>query len=103
MRKRRLIRRDLINLMSLLFGNKCLCCGRTYSKFIQAHRLSVDHVVPISMGGVYEDLQNLQPLCVSCNEAKNKSTIDYRPFIPTEEQLWAAAGKEKKCAAGKRV
>lgn len=101
MREGRGIRRDLFGLMAFLFGNRCLCCGKPYSKFIQSRRLSVDHVVPISLGGLYEDLRNLQPLCVECNEFKDKATTDYRPFIPTEEQLWAAVGKEKRCVTGR--
>lgn len=50
---------------------KCLCCGRTDIK------LTMDHVVPISLGGKHV-IENLQPLCKSCNCKKGAKTIDYR-------------------------
>ncbi len=54
------------------FGNKCLCCGRTDVK------LTADHVIPISKGGS-SFIENMQPLCRSCNSRKKNKTIDYRP------------------------
>jgi len=51
-------------------GNKCLKCGET-------NALTMDHVVPESKGGKFT-LQNLQTLCVWCNEEKADKTIDYR-------------------------
>jgi len=54
------------------FGNKCLCCGRTDVK------LTADHVIPISKGGS-SFIENMQPLCRSCNSRKKDKTIDYRP------------------------
>ena len=53
------------------FGNKCLCCGREDAP------LTVDHVVPLSRGGT-NDINNLQPLCLTCNDRKGAKTIDYR-------------------------
>jgi len=99
--KRKGIRRDLVGLMAFLFGNRCLRCGELYLKNSPNRRMSVDHVVPLSQGGEYKDLSNLQPLCRRCNFRKGGKTIDYRPFIPTEEQLWAAVGKEKRCETGR--
>lgn len=52
------------------FGSACLACGATES-------LTVDHVVPLSVGG-NNTIVNLQPLCRTCNRAKSTSTIDYR-------------------------
>lgn len=49
---------------------KCLKCGTE-------KRLSIDHIIPISKGGLNE-LDNLQCLCVSCNSKKRDKTIDYR-------------------------
>jgi 5-methylcytosine-specific restriction endonuclease McrA len=49
----------------------CLCCA-------QKRELTVDHVIPISMGGP-NTIDNLQPLCQSCNSAKCTRIIDYRP------------------------
>lgn len=51
-------------------GNKCLKCG-------EQNALTMDHVVPESKGGKFT-LQNLQTLCVWCNEEKADKTIDYR-------------------------
>lgn len=56
------------------YGNKCLSCGRNDVP------LTVDHVVPIILGGT-NDISNLQPLCRSCNSKKNKHVIDYRQAI----------------------
>ena len=54
------------------YGGKCLCCGRTDVK------LTADHVVPVSKGGT-SNIDNIQPLCKSCNSRKRDKTIDYRP------------------------
>lgn len=53
------------------FGNVCLCCG------IGDTLLTVDHVVPVIHHGV-NTIDNLQPLCLSCNSRKGAKTIDYR-------------------------
>lgn len=54
------------------YDHKCLCCGRSD---IPMH---VDHVIPLSKGGS-NNIDNLQPLCKSCNSRKRDKTIDYRP------------------------
>lgn len=54
------------------YGNKCLCCGKTDIK------LTMDHVVPLFVGGLHE-IDNIQPLCLSCNSKKHIKIIDYRP------------------------
>lgn len=54
------------------YDNKCLCCGRN-----DVH-LTVDHIVPVSKGGT-SNIENLQPLCHSCNSRKGNKTLDYRP------------------------
>lgn len=60
------------------YGNICLCCRRNNVK------LTVDHIVPISMGGG-DIIQNIQPLCGSCNSKKSRKIIDYRPLpYPSE-------------------
>lgn len=51
------------------FGNKCLACGKP--------EVTVDHVVPLSKGGS-NDISNIQPLCMSCNQKKHVQSIDYR-------------------------
>ena len=52
-------------------GNKCLCCGRTDVK------MTMDHVKPIFIGGSHT-VDNVQPLCLSCNSKKHIKHIDYR-------------------------
>lgn len=52
------------------YGNKCLCCGSR--EFIQ-----MDHVVPLIVGGS-NTIDNVQPLCRSCNSKKGIKVIDYR-------------------------
>ena len=54
------------------YGNKCLCCGATDKP------LTVDHIIPTSEGGA-NTIDNIQPLCLSCNDKKFKQTTDYRP------------------------
>ena len=54
------------------YGGRCLCCGRNDVT------LTVDHIVPLVMGGS-NDISNIQPLCRSCNCSKQAKNIDYRP------------------------
>ena len=54
------------------YEGKCLCCGRSDVA------LTVDHVIPVAKGGT-SNIENLQPLCLSCNASKRDKTIDYRP------------------------
>lgn len=54
-------------------GNICLCCGISGEEVL----LTVDHVIPISRGGM-NDISNLQPLCQSCNSSKSTKSTDYR-------------------------
>lgn len=51
--------------------NKCLCCGVTNVK------LAMDHIMPLSRGGAHS-IDNIQPLCKSCNSRKKNKHIDYR-------------------------
>lgn len=56
-----------------LFGNQCInpdCEGTD-------ERLSVDHVIPIARGG-QNNIENIQPLCLTCNLRKGTQIIDYR-------------------------
>jgi 5-methylcytosine-specific restriction endonuclease McrA len=53
------------------FGGACLACGSTED-------LSVDHVVPLSLGGS-NTIENVQPLCIVCNCLKGATVRDYRP------------------------
>jgi 5-methylcytosine-specific restriction endonuclease McrA len=53
------------------YNHKCLCCGRDDVP------MSLDHVIPRSLGGA-DTIDNVQPLCKSCNSKKSNKTIDYR-------------------------
>lgn len=51
---------------------KCVCCHRSDVKLTQ------DHIIPIvSLGN--HSIDNIQPLCRSCNSKKSSMAIDYRP------------------------
>ncbi len=51
-------------------GRRCLRCDAEDD-------ITKDHIVPLSRGGT-NDIENLQPLCRSCNSWKNDRTVDFR-------------------------
>lgn len=55
------------------YNHTCLCCGRKEPEI----KLEPDHIVPLIDHGS-NTIDNIQPLCRSCNAKKNKKTIDYR-------------------------
>jgi hypothetical protein len=57
--------------LCLYYGNRCLSCGEI------PPRLEADRVVPLIKGGS-DLIDNIQPLCGTCNKKKYTSTIDYR-------------------------
>lgn len=59
-----------------LARNRCLSCGKK-------RKLEVDHILPVSLGGT-SNIENIQPLCKSCNASKGTDTIDYRTPIILE-------------------
>jgi 5-methylcytosine-specific restriction endonuclease McrA len=54
-------------------GNKCLCCKEPGT----FRTLTKDHIVPVFLGGS-DDIDNIQPLCKSCNSSKQTKIIDFR-------------------------
>jgi 5-methylcytosine-specific restriction endonuclease McrA len=60
------------NRLKSMYGNQCLACGKTEVE------LTRDHVTPLTRGGS-DNINNIQPLCRSCNCRKRTAEIDYRP------------------------
>jgi 5-methylcytosine-specific restriction endonuclease McrA len=56
-----------------LYGGRCLSYGTDED-------LSVDHVVPLSLGGS-NTIANIQPLCATCNSLKGSAVVDYRTEV----------------------
>lgn len=89
------------DLLCAQHGNKCLRCGKEGP-------LTADHVIPISFGVPHSDeIENIQPLCQSCNSSKSTKVIDYRNGdvgVANNLYCWMGGrfisppeGKEKKC------
>lgn len=55
------------------YNYSCLCCGKAEPEI----KLTADHIVPIALGGA-NFIENIQPLCKSCNSRKGKKHIDFR-------------------------
>lgn len=61
---------DEFNDLCIAHDWRCAACG-------QAKPLEADHVMPLAKGGL-NVIENIQPLCKSCNAAKKDTCIDFR-------------------------
>ena len=85
-------KRNLVLKLARLYGEICLCCK---SK-VPAMELTLDHVIPLCMGGL-DEIQNCQLLCWVCNGEKGERVIDYRPFpVPCAADLNQLLQKKRK-------
>ncbi len=75
-------------------GHRCLCCGIAQADAIYRYpikgeplrgRLTKDHVLPLTKGGT-NAVENIQPLCLPCNQRKQNKYIDYRSDTDAPER-----------------
>lgn len=61
-----------------LYGYMCACCKKQEPEV----KITQDHIIPLSKGGT-NTINNIQPLCVSCNSIKMTRTIYYPKPLDT--------------------
>jgi HNH endonuclease len=63
-----LIPQDVKIAVSVRDGGKCRVCGSAYD-------LQYDHIIPNSLGGSSDDVDNIQLLCGRCNRRKSNRYV----------------------------
>jgi len=59
--------------LKLKYNNTCLSCLKDENEV----GITIDHIVPLSKNGT-NYIENIQPLCKSCNCKKRTKTINYK-------------------------
>lgn len=74
-------------------GFQCRYCGKRAAE--TADGLTVDHVVPVALGGT-DDSTNLVTACADCNAGKSSSTADDATVaaVAADAERWAEAMRQ---------
>ena len=73
----------------------CPCCGKK-------KKLTEDHIIPIKKNGT-DYINNIQPLCQSCNSKKHIKIIFFEPcLVPAKEKRLKRLKKREEKIKGRQ-